>query len=290
MPTLPVSVVIPTLGRPSLRACLDSLAACEPAPGEILVVDQSEDFEAPALVEASLAERCRVVRCEGPGVARATNVGLRAAAHPIVLVTHDDCTVAPDWVAACWRHMSVEPAGIVTGSVHPAGDGIVPSCKTDPTPRDFTGEVHYGVLYPNNMAVPRQEVLTAGAFDERSSLLVAEDLDFCYRWLRSGRPMRYRPDMVVSHHDWRTPEQLVQTYLGYGHGQGAFFAKHLHARDWNMVPYLVRTVGVGLRGVVAGVVRRRPRWADERRGILPGLPVGFVAGWREARRIGRSGV
>src|SRR4051812_3752660 len=96
MTSAPVSVVVPTVGRRELlRACLRSIHECDPHADEVLVVDQSGD---PTLSE--LVGPARLIRCDGSGVARAVNLGLEAASHPVVLITHDDCTVGREWVGA----------------------------------------------------------------------------------------------------------------------------------------------------------------------------------------------
>jgi GT2 family glycosyltransferase len=225
----------------------------------------------------------RRVRCAGRGIATGTNLGLRAATSGHVLVTHDDCTVAVDWIEAAARHAAATPSAIVTGRVLPGGDPrAVPSTKTEDAPFDFTGQPHYGVLYPANMLLPRVEVLAVGGFDERPSLQVAaEDNDLCYRWLTAGRPLRYEPELVVTHHDWRSPEALERLYVAYGRGQGAFYAKHLLAGDRRMLRFIVSDLARGLRSVASGVRHRRPRWTDERRGLPRGIPAGLLAGARD---------
>jgi GT2 family glycosyltransferase len=281
--TRPVSIVVPTLGRPRpLERLLDSLAACSPQAAEILVVDQSGD---PAVAE--VAGRfshigCRVVPCSGRGVSKGRNDGIRAAVHEVVLVTDDDCTVAEDWIGVAWRLLSPNSAAIVTGRVVPVGDPrTVPSTKDDPVPFDFTGRVHAGALFPNNMALGRSAVLALGGFDERfTSAEAAEDNEFCYRWLRAGYALRYEPSLLVWHHDWRTPDQLEQLYVAYARGQGFFYAKHLRRGDLLMLRWTARDAWWALRGLAAAVVRRRARWTDPRRGIPRGLPVGLWRGWR----------
>jgi GT2 family glycosyltransferase len=166
----------------------------------------------------------------------------------------------------------------------------VPSTKTDPRPRDFTGEVTSGVLYPANMVASRRGLQGIGGFDERRSLLVAEDNDLCYRWLADGRTLRYEPDLVVWHHDWRTPEQLLRTHLAYARAQGGFYAKHLHDGDRRVLRLLRRDLRHGVRSVLGGALRRRPRWEDPYREMVLPLLAGLVAGWREARTLGRAGV
>jgi glycosyltransferase involved in cell wall biosynthesis len=47
------SVVVRTIGRPQLlRACLESIAACDPRPAEIVVVDQDPTGETRLVAEA----------------------------------------------------------------------------------------------------------------------------------------------------------------------------------------------------------------------------------------------
>jgi GT2 family glycosyltransferase len=280
---VPVSVVIPTLGRAGrLEGALASLAACRPGAAEILVVDQSGD-EAVAEVVANFASvGARLIPCEGIGVSRGRNIGIREAANEIVLVTDDDCTVEPNWVAVAWELMAPDPRKIVTGRVRPAGDPRgIPSTKDDPEPFDFTGGAHGGALFPNNMALGRSAVLAIGAFDELfTSAEAAEDNEFCYRWLRAGHELRYEPDLVVWHHDWRTPEQLEQMYIAYARGQGFFYAKHLRMGDARMLRWIARDLYWAARGLASALVKRRPRWTDPRRGIPRGLPVGLWRGWK----------
>src|SRR5438270_299876 len=77
--------------------------------------------------------------------------------------------------------------------------------------------------------VPRSGARALGGFDERFPN--ASDNDFGYRWLVSGRAMRFDPRLVVWHHDWRTPAQVRRLYWKYGRWQGAFYVKHLLQGD-----------------------------------------------------------
>jgi GT2 family glycosyltransferase len=281
--TVPVTVVIPTIGRlEPLRRCLESLARSAPQPDEILVVDQSHDPAIEDAVAEIVEARGRVVRSDGAGVARARNDGLRAAANDVVLVTDDDCTVAADWVSTGAQLATTHPGAIVTGKVLPVGDPrAVPSTKDDPSPRDLSGERRGGWLFGNNMVLPRTAVLELDGFDERfGPAEAAEDNEFCYRWLRAGRPLRYEPSLVVDHHDWRSPDDLERLYVRYARGEGFFYAKHLRRGDLRMLRFVARDLAWALRGLASGLVTRREPWTDSRRGILRGLPGGFAAGWR----------
>jgi GT2 family glycosyltransferase len=275
-----VSVVVPTLGRVELlRSCLESLARCRPRAAEILVVDQSGDPAVASLVAESGAA---LVACEGRGVSLGRNVGLRRARHDIVLVTDDDCVVESGWIGAAWRLMRDDPEKIVTGRVLPVGaPSAVLDTMDEPVPRDFTGQVRGGLLFPNNMAVSRSLVLAAGGFDERfGPEEAAEDNDFCYRWLRGGGRLLYSPELTVWHNDWRSPEELERLYVRYARGEGFLYAKHLRQGDLRMLRFIVRDLWWGLRSQASALVKRRARWTDPRRATLRWLPSGFVHGWR----------
>jgi GT2 family glycosyltransferase len=278
--TLPVTVVVPTIGRPELlEVCLASLAACEPRADEVLVVDQSGGNAVPSVVETYASAGVRVLTLDVANKSLAVNLALEQARHDAVLMTDDDCTVAPSWVGVAWSQLERDPEAMVTGRVLAAGDELaVPSTIDDETPREYTGEIHYGALYGGNMACRASLVLAEGGFDER--LAVAEANDLCYRWLRSGRPLRYEPELVVWHHAWRSEAEMSRLHRSYGHGQGLFYAKHLRAGDPVVVPFLARDLYRGARGVAARVVRRGTGWPDPRTGLLSGLVAGLVEGWR----------
>ena len=280
-PLVPVTVVVPTVGRPQeLRACLKSLAAGRIRPAEVLVVDQSKDAAVAAVLDQEWD--CGVVRVglAVANVAQARNAGLETASHDIVLMTDDDCTVDPRWVAAAWEEMQASPHGIVTGFVRAAENNrLVPSTKESMAPEDFTGTRRCDVLYTGNAAMNRHMVLAMGGFDARFARC-AEDNDLCYRWLKAGGVLRYTPDMVVVHHGARRPEELERLHAGYYFGQGQFYGKHLRARDPAVLRFLIRDIRDVLRAWAARILLRRERWTDPRRAILRALPAGICSGWR----------
>lgn len=278
--TAPVSVLVPTVGRDELlQGCLRSLAACRPRAREVVVLDQSGGDAIPQIVAGFAAVGARTIALPVRNKALALNVGLREAAYEVVLVIDDDCTAAEEWIGAAWSRVSTDPSAIVTGRVLTTGEPLaVPSSIDDEAARDYTGEVHYGALFGGNMACRREPVLALGGFDAR--VPDAEDNDLCYRWLRAGQRLRYEPELVVWHHGWRTPEELAQHYFVYGRGQGLFYAKHLRQGDLGVVRFLARDLYRGARGIAARIVRGRGEWPDARSGLLSGVLVGLVRGWR----------
>lgn len=198
-------------------------------------------------------------------------------------MTHDDCRVEPDWVGVGYGLLADRPDVLFTGRVLPeSSNDAVPSTITRLDPREYRAEARCNVLYPNNMALSARSALSLGGFDERFTV-AAEDNDFCYRWLTSGRTIRYEPRMVVWHRDWRSPEELRRLYRRYWTAQGEMYAKHLSRRDLRLVPSLF----ANLRSGAIGAARRRfgrhrhvVTAPDFSYGALTYLPLGLARGMR----------
>jgi GT2 family glycosyltransferase len=278
-----VTVVLPTIGRPQLiRNCLESLARCDPRADDILVVDSSDDEAVENVVAEFAKAGGRTIQCRSPGLGNAFNLGLREAKHEVVLLTNDDCTVETSWVERGLSHISANGDTIVTGRVRPLGDpDVVPSTIEDSVAREHVGRPNF-VLYTQCIALRRTDVLEFGGFDGRVQPS-AEDNDLSYRWLRAGRRIRYEPDFIVWHHDWRTREQLERLYINYGIGQGMVYGKHLRRGDLAILRYLFWDLLRSGRGLFARLILGRRNQADPRLGLIRGLPVGLARGWRADR-------
>jgi GT2 family glycosyltransferase len=139
------------------------------------------------------------------------------------------------------------------------------------------------LLFPANMVFHRAELMAIGGFDEAFAR-AAEDGDLCFRWLRSGRALRYEPAMTVWHRDWRSRDEVVALHVRYAFDQGRMYGKHLWRRDWAIAPFVARDVREARR-VVRARLRGRPVAAgDWRRGLARGLPAGLAAGFAEQAR------
>ena len=258
----PVSVVVATRDRPErLQRCLTFVRAALREQDELIVVDSaSVDGRTAAVATATGA---RLIRCDLPGASRARNAGWRAAQHPVVAFTDDDCQPAAGWIAALAAVFSDSDVGWATGPVAvPPGqeDTDRPVALVPPRPAGtLTIRTPEPVGSGNNCAI-RADVLAAiGGFDERLGpgtwLAAAEDLDVFDRLLAAGRLGRYVPTAVMHHEQWRDRRALLRLDWGYGKGQGARLA-------------LIRS-----RDPARGAARRRQLlWAD-----------GVVSAWRDLR-------
>ena len=284
MTEIPVTVIVPTVGRASqLEACLESLADCEPRAEEILVIDQSGSPQIKQLARRFAGAGARYLLNTGRGKSAGANAGLCHARHEKVLFTDDDCTVARSWVAFASGALRRDRWMIVTGRVlAPRGAGHVPSTIEEAAPREYVGRPKVDALYWGNMACARSALQGIGGFDESLSLAAADN-DLCWRWLRAGGRIRYEPDLVVWHHDWRTPKELERLYVRYARGQGQLYGKHLGQGDLEIARFLLRDLVYVCRAAL-GAVRNRSFHADAwALGIVRGMPRGLAEGWRSAR-------
>ena len=281
-----VTVVIPTVGRALLEGCLDSIAAGTVWPGEVVVVDQSQtDLIVPWVARLRTAGLSIThVRSNESGIAAATNRGFERVPTPYVATTHDDCRVRADWLETISVRLRTIGDAIVTGRVEPEGDGVVLTVVISEESMTYTEPmIDRDVLFPPNMAFPVRLLERIGYLDEHPSLrLAGEDNEWAYRAMRSGIPIVYDPDAIVSHVAWQSREGLKDVYRRYARGQGAFYGKYVRRGDpfilRRMIRDLVRAPWLVTRAAFSGNSELMAMGLGE----LIGLPAGIVAGLRNS--------
>jgi GT2 family glycosyltransferase len=281
-----VTVVIPTVGRALLEGCLDSIAAGNVWPGDVVVVDQSRtDLIVPWVARLrSAGLSITHVRSDESGIAAATNRGFERVRTPFVATTHDDCRVRGDWLETISARVRTVGDAIVTGRVEPEGDGVVLTIVTSAEPKTYMKPmIDRDVLFPPNMAFPIRLLRRIGYLDEHPSLrLAGEDNEWAYRALRSGIAIVYDPYSVVSHVAWQARHELKDVYRRYARGQGAFYGKYVRRGDPFIVWRAIRDLARSPWLVTRAALTRDPELMAMGVGELTGLPAGIVAGLRNA--------
>jgi GT2 family glycosyltransferase len=279
-----ISVIICTRDRAAgLRECLCTVQRCGYAPLEILVVDNAPSSDETRRLVTEIGRDDPRVRytCEPrPGLSRARNHGLARATFEIAAFTDDDTRVDPGWPTALAAGFAADPQTVcVTGLVSSGGLDTGSERYFDARyswgevfqPRRFDLADHRDPsrLYPfsagmfgtgANFAVRRDAVAAVGGFDP---LLGAgspgrggEDLDMFVRLILAGGRLSYLPSALVWHWHRADTDALRQQIYSYGHGLGAYLAKHMLNRQ--LPPSLV---GHGLSR--AGDVLLRMRRASQ---------------------------
>jgi glycosyltransferase involved in cell wall biosynthesis len=180
------SIVVPTIGRASLRRLLAALDACTgPRPDTIVLVDDRPEPEA-ALPRTTgwTADRTVVVHAGGAGPAAARNAGWRGCSTTWIEFLDDDVVVGPRWLHELAADLS---------SINTSVDGIqgridVP-LPTARRPTDWergTAGLANARWITADIAYRRAALAAVGGFDERFPRAFREDADLALRVQNGG--------------------------------------------------------------------------------------------------------
>jgi glycosyltransferase involved in cell wall biosynthesis len=240
-----LTVVVCTRDRPSLLAgCLASLRSLDPAPEEVLVVDNGST--GPETAEVVAQAEFRFVREEDEGLNRARNLGWRSSMHDVVAYVDDDVRVQGDWAAAIQQAFRDPTLAAVTGLVEPValethaqrlfqhyGGGMSRGERARDFHRDAMSwreliEVQRAGVGAN-MAIRRSVLAALGGFDPALDLGTpahgAGDLDLFHRLLVHGWRLRYEPAARVLHHDREDLPALQRQLYDNGRAFGVYLLK-----------------------------------------------------------------
>jgi GT2 family glycosyltransferase len=303
-----VSIIVCTRDRDqSLDACLRALRRVSYHPVEILIVDNAPSGPGTRDLAAKLATEDTRIRytCEPrAGLSRARNHGLEQARYDLAAFTDDDAIADPGWPAALAAGFAQDPETVcVTGFVPPGAldtrseryfDSRYRSWGEVAEPQRYDLDAHRlpERMYPfragvfgtgANFAVRTSAVHSIGGFDP---LLGAgspgrggEDLDMFLRLILAGGRIAYLPSAFVWHRHRSDPEALGEQIYSYGHGLGAYLAKHLPNRELRAA---LVAGGVPQLGVLLSRMRQATRDSQirpgggrlaftEARGVIAGL-------------------
>ena len=126
------TVVIPTIGRPMLQQCLESIAEGNVLPGCIIVVDQGENPSVVTWLSSLEIPGMATMHIRSPGrsPASARNQALDQVKTTFVAAIDDDCFATSDWLERMDILLRANPAAIFTGRLEPAGEGTPPAIVT----------------------------------------------------------------------------------------------------------------------------------------------------------------
>ncbi|MFG2001863.1 HAD-IIIA family hydrolase [Spirillospora sp. NPDC048911] len=221
-------VVIPTVGRPSLRTLIDSLAAgTGPQPAEVLVVDDRRSPGTPLHLPAGIGDTVRVLRSGGRGPAAARNTGWRAATTEWVVFVDDDVVLAPDWPARTAADLTGLPGDVagVQGSVT-----VPPPAGRRPTDWERNTAGLAGASWITaDMAYRRTVLAGIGGFDERFRRAYREDSDLALRVMDTGHRL-VRGGRQVTHP--ARPAGFWASVRAQAGNADDMLMRRVHGRDW----------------------------------------------------------
>ena len=256
-----IDVVIPTVGRASLRRLLDALLdGPAPGPERVVLVDDRVEPAAP-LIEGPLPPGVVVLPSGGRGPAAARNLGWRSGSAEWVAFLDDDVVPPAGWraaLAADLEHLPDDVAASQGRLVVPLPEGRRP---TD-WERNVAG-LESARWATADMAYRRVALASVGGFDERFRRAFREDADLGARVVAAG----WR--IVTGHreclHPVRPADRWVSVRLQAGNADDALM-RALHGRRWREVTGVApgrrsRHLAITVAGTaaLAGLLRgRRP--------------------------------
>jgi histidinol-phosphate phosphatase family protein len=310
------TIMVPTVGRPSLRVLLEALAAgTTPVSCPVLVVDdrRAADDLAASLTDVGLDD-LRVLRSGGRGPAAARNLGWRSARTPWVSFLDDDVLPDEGWY------------GDLLADLHRAGADVAGSqgrvrvpLPQHRRPTDWergTAGLADAVWITADMSYRRDALAAVGGFDERFPRAFREDADLGLR-VSTTRGRIVHGDRRVTHpvrpaDDWASVRQQA------GNADD-FLMRRLHGPRWRSRvhapagrrPRHAAVTGAALAAAAALLTGHRrvaavaglgwaagtaelawtriapgPRDADEvRRMLLTSAVIPFAATWHSARGL-----
>ncbi|MFF0306224.1 glycosyltransferase family 2 protein [Streptosporangium sp. NPDC004379] len=218
-----ITVVVPTVGRPSLAA---TLAALDPGLDVIVVDDRPAGARTAPL---PVPDGVRTVRSGGRGPAAARNAGWRAADTPWIAFLDDDVIPAPGWAKTLHADLDGLPAEVAgsQGRIH-----VPPPEGGRPTDDErATAGLARSRWITADMAYQREALERVGGFDERFPRAYREDADLALRVTAAGYRL-VRGERVTSH-PFRDDGPWASVRRQRGNADDALM-RRLHGPAWRM--------------------------------------------------------
>jgi GT2 family glycosyltransferase len=264
--TCAISVAIPTYRRENvLLDTLEYLLALNPAPAEIIVLDQTEQHEEATEKRLGImhnAGKVRWLRLDRPSIPHAMNRGLQEATQEIVLFLDDDIRPEAELIAAHDAAHQTHPGVLVAGRViQPWDEG-----------RNFSGVdgFHFAGLTPawleefmgGNFSLRRDAAVASGGFDENFVRVAYRfEAEFAHRFRSVNHRIYFEPAAAIHHlkaisGGTRTFGEHLTTWKP-DHAVGAYY---FMLRTWTGWHSLKEFLARPLRAVTTRHHARHPWW------------------------------
>jgi histidinol-phosphate phosphatase family protein len=226
-----IDLVIPTIGRSSLRSLLASLARARgPRPNRVILVDDRRDRATPlelGELDGDLLDRITVLAGKAAGPASARNAGWRASRAEWIAFVDDDVLLSESWLEDLARDLRDAPDD-VAGSQANVTVPLPSERRATDWERNVAG-LAISQWITADCAYRRAELLAAGGFDERFPRAYREDADLALRVVARGK--RIVRGTRRTTHPVRAADWLVSVRLQAGNADDVLMDA-LHGKDW----------------------------------------------------------
>lgn len=278
-----VSLVTGTLGarRDQIALLLNSLASGTHRNIELVVVDQSQDYNhlSALLLEPRWFPILHL--SSKPGLSRARNVGLAHVTGDIVAFPDDDGWYPETLLSSVVERFRSDPSlgGLAGRPVDAEGRSSFP--RWDLRPGRIDRFNVWRRCNSNALFLSRAAVERVGGFDESLGVGsgtpwgAAEDIDYPLRVLAAGFPLHYDPTLLVHHPRILASFDSVGAARAESYGRGMGRVLRKHAYPWWFVLYqAARPLGGALISAATGRLAKaryhRAIWRGRREGWLTG--------------------
>lgn len=230
-----ISVVIATKNRPKqVTVCIQSIRKNTYNNFEIIVIDQSNNYETNKRINQLSDERISYVKQKPMGISRARNSGIHLSRGEIISFTDDDCVPEAYWLTnVSSSFITHKDIWGVFGKTSPFAkefkNKICPctfqrkKMKIIDSPKKHSEYFGFG----NNMSFKKGVFEKVGFFDNLLGLgslgLSAEDAEFSLRILTNKYKLMYNPRVLVYHDRLVSYKEFTKINLAYSCGEIACY-------------------------------------------------------------------
>lgn len=273
-----LTIVIPTVGRPSLLATLNSLFRARGADRcEILVVGCVPSGATLEGLDRLLrahpnARHVQVSFPRGDSSCK-KNEGARLAQAPLVAFLDDDVVVSEEWPIRISEPFADPRVGLVSGPARVpedlplfarlAGHALASPAAGYVAERYGVGStapraVRWSRLIGCNMAYRRSVLNDVGGFDP--AFWPGEEMLAAYRATRAGHILMFHPAAWVYHYPRATPRAFLRQIFTYGATRVRLMRAGVEFEPVTVLPAALVALAVGLGVAAFGSVWARRLW------------------------------
>lgn len=207
-----ISAIVVTYNRDAaLQQTLEGLLKQDPAPKEILVIDQSrqhDEVTSRFLKRITDTRQIRYIFQPEPNAQKARNRAIREASGEVLLFVDDDVVMDETLVGAHWRNYSDSELAAVCGYYTEPGSPPTDELTSDSL-NPLTGWIYFPHAYAKrtecyslptcNGSIRRQVAIEVGGFDENYTYTHFDDTDFSARLKKLGAKAVHDPGARLVH-------------------------------------------------------------------------------------------
>lgn len=205
-----ISVIIPTLGRKSLKKCLKSVLSQDKKPAEIIIIDNSPKYSGNEIIsEFSLEEQkqLKYISEKNKGAAVARNRGIIEAKSQFLCFLDDDCEAETNWLSNLYdSFIKNNKKAVIKGENTNGNSNNIFSCLEYYTDELFfkkeffinRGKIESFWLDTKNFMISKNLIVKKHLHFNKHK--ISEDLDFSLQLKMCSIHIYYADKAIIKHY------------------------------------------------------------------------------------------